>query len=130
MTIYPLTRLATVLALIVTFALSSVAGRARTKYNVPAPASTGHIEYEKRNRVHMNTLEQLVLFLPLLWLSVAVLGDMWAAVIGFVWSAGRIIYARAYYVDPTKRSMGFMLTLLPTVVLLIATIVSIVRSLI
>jgi glutathione S-transferase len=129
MTIFPLTTLATVIALIVYFALGIVVARARGTYNVPAPATTGNVEFEKRNRVHVNTLEQLVLFLPVLWLSLGVLGDLTAAGIGFVWSVGRIVYARSYFGDPTKRSLGFMLTVLPTLVLLIATIVSIVRSL-
>lgn len=129
MTIYPLTTLATVLALIVYFALGIVVARARGTYNVTAPATTGNIEFEKRNRVHMNTLEQLVLFLPLLWLSLGVLGDLSTAIIGMVWSIGRVIYARSYYADPTKRSAGFMLTILPTFTLLIATIVSAVRGL-
>lgn len=129
MTIFPLTTLATVIALIVVFVLGLNAGRARGTWNVPAPAMTGHIEFEKRNRVHINTLEQLVLFLPLLWLSLGVLGDLTTAGIGLVWSIGRIVYARAYYADPAKRSLGFGLTMLPTLALLIATIVSIVRSL-
>jgi glutathione S-transferase len=129
MTIFPLTTLATVIALIVYFVLSLNVGRARTTWNVPAPAMAGHIEFEKRNRVHMNTLEQLVLFLPVLWLSIGVLGDKWTALCGLVWCIGRIVYARAYYADPTKRSAGFGLTMLPTLVLMIATIVSAVRGL-
>jgi uncharacterized MAPEG superfamily protein len=120
---YPLTALATVLAIIVYFALGVVVGRARGTYGVDAPATTGHIEFEKRNRVQLNTLEQIVMLLPLLWLAVGVLGDTWAALAGLVWSLGRIIYARAYYADPAKRSLGFTLTLLPTLVLLVATVI-------
>jgi glutathione S-transferase len=129
MTIYPLTTLVTVLALVLYFVLSLNVGRARGTWNVPAPAMTGHIEFEKRNRVHMNTLEQLVLFLPMLWLSLGVLGDLTAAGIGLVWLIGRIIYARSYYADPAKRSLGFGLTMLPTLVLMIATLVSVARGL-
>ncbi|TFU06635.1 MAPEG family protein [Polymorphobacter arshaanensis] len=125
----PLTTLATVFAILVYFALGMVAGRARSTYGVTAPAMTGHIEFEKRSRVQINTLEQIVIFLPLLWLSLGALGDLWAALVGLVWSAGRIIYARAYYADPAKRSLGFTLTMLPTIVLLVATIWGAVRGL-
>lgn len=126
---YPLTALATVLAIIVYFALGVVVGRARGTYGVAAPATTGHIEFEKRSRVQLNTLEQIVMLLPLLWLAVGVLGDTWAALAGLVWSLGRIIYARAYYADPAKRSLGFMLTLLPSLVLLVAIVIGAVGAL-
>lgn len=120
MTAFPLTVLATVIALIVYIWVFMVAGRARTTYGVAAPAVTGHLEFEKRLRVQMNTLEQLVLFLPALWLAAPVLGDMIAAGIGAVWSLGRILYATAYYRDPKTRSLGFMLTFSPSAVLLVA----------
>ena len=128
-TLYPLTTLATVLAVIVYFALGMVVGKARATDGVAAPAMTGHVEFEKRSRVQINTLEQIVMFLPMLWLAVAVLGDLWTALAGLVWSVGRIIYARAYYADPAKRSLGFTLTLLPTLVLLVATIWGAMRGL-
>ncbi len=128
-TLYPLTTLATALAVIVYFALGAVVGKARATFGVAAPAMIGHVEFEKRSRVQINTLEQIVIFLPLLWLALAVLGDQWTALAGLVWSVGRIIYARAYYTDPAKRSLGFMLTLLPTLVLLVATVMGAVRGL-
>ncbi|MGL4541118.1 MAG: MAPEG family protein [Polymorphobacter sp.] len=126
---YPLTSLATILALLVYFGLGAVVGKARGTYGVAAPAMTGHVEFEKRSRVQINTLEQIVIFLPLLWLALAVLGDHWAALAGLIWSVGRIVYARAYYADPTKRSFGFTLTLLPMVVLLVAAVMGAVRGL-
>jgi glutathione S-transferase len=126
---FPLTTLATVIALLVYFMLGLNVGRARGTYNVPAPLMSGHVEFEKRSRVQINTLEQLAIFLPLLWLSLGVLNDHWAALAGLIWSVGRIVYARAYYADPTKRSLGFLLTQLPAIVLLVATIMGAVRGL-
>jgi glutathione S-transferase len=117
---YPLTTLAILVALLVYFGLTAVVGQARAKYNCPAPASGGHPEFDKRYRVQMNTLEQLALFLPAVWLAAPVLGDAIAAGLAALWSLGRIVYARSYYADPTTRSAGFMLTLLPTLVLIIA----------
>ena len=117
---YPLTVLASGAALIIYIAVFMIAGRARTTYGVAAPAVHGHIEFEKRHRVQMNTLEQLVLFLPALWLAAPVLGDRNTALIGAVWSLGRIVYAAAYVRDPKTRSLGFGLTLVPSLILLVA----------
>lgn len=117
---FPLTILAILLSLLVYFGLSLVVGKARATYDVPAPASAGHPEFDKRNRVHVNTLEQLALFLPAIFLAAPVLGDAITAVLGLVFSIGRLIYARSYYRDPKTRSLGFSLTMLPTLVLIIA----------
>lgn len=115
---YPLTSLAVVLALLVYLVLGFLVGAARGKFNVPAPASSGHPEFDKRYRVHMNTLEQLALFLPAVFLAVPVLGDAVTAAIALVWSLGRIIYARAYFADAAKRGPGFGLTFFPTLILI------------
>ena len=117
---FPLTTLAVLIALLVYFGLGAVVGAARGKFNVPAPQSSGHPEFDKRNRVHMNTLEQLVMFVPAAMFAAPVLGDPTTAVIALVWSVGRLLYARAYYVDPAKRSLGFLLTFAPTLILIIA----------
>ena len=76
LTIYPITTLALVLALIVYFALSVNVGRARATWNVPAPQASGHPEFDKRYRVQMNTLEQLALFVPGVIVGAPVLGDL------------------------------------------------------
>ena len=126
---FPLTTLAILVALLVYFGLGAVVGAARGKFNVPAPQSSGHPEFDKRNRVHMNTLEQLVMFVPAAMFAAPVLGDPITAVIALVWSMGRLLYARAYYVDPAKRSLGFLLTFLPTIILIGAAAWGAIRSL-
>ncbi len=120
LTIYPITTLALVLALIVYFALSVNVGRARATWNVPAPQASGHPEFDKRYRVQMNTLEQLALFVPGVIVGAPVLGDLVAGGLALLWSLGRIVFASAYYKDPAKRGPGFGLTLLPSLVLLLA----------
>jgi len=117
---FPLTTLALVVALFVYFGLAANVGRARAAFGVPAPQSSGHPEFDKRYRVQMNTVEQLVLFVPALIVGTPVLGDMAAAGLAATWSVGRIIFARAYYADPAKRGPGFGLTILPSFVLLLA----------
>lgn len=111
------TALITIVALVFTFVLSGRVGGLRIKTGVAAPAITGHPEFERAFRVHYNTIEQLVLFLPLLWLSTQVVGDVWAAAIGLVWIIGRVLYANTYMKDPDKRGPGMIMTVLATGVL-------------
>lgn len=85
-------------------------GRARGKYNVPAPAITGHPIFERHNRVHQNTLENLIIFLPGLWLFAVYVSAPIAAILGLVFIVGRAIYAQRYVEDPPKRSLGVMLS--------------------
>lgn len=126
---FPLTTLAILVALLIYFGLGAVVGAARGKFGVPAPQSSGHPEFDKRNRVHMNTLEQLVIFVPAAMFAAPVIGDPITATIALVWSVGRLLYARSYYADPAKRSLGFMLTMLPTLILIIAAGYGAVRAL-
>ena len=66
-------------------ALAGNVGRARGKYGVRAPATTGHPAFERAFRVQMNTVESAVIFLPMLWLFAAFVSGVWAAALGAVW---------------------------------------------
>ena len=99
-----------------------VAG-ARGKYGIKAPAVMGHEVFERIYRVQMNTLEQLVVFLPALWLATRYWPAAWIAAIGAIYLVGRMVYRNSYVKDPGSRTAGFALTILPTTVLLLATLV-------
>jgi glutathione S-transferase len=129
MTALPLTTLVTVVAICLYFYMGIRVGLSRTKYNIPAPATTGDPTFERMQRVHMNTLEGMPIFLPVLWLFAAYHSDMIAAALGLVWVVGRIIYMNAYTKDATKRSGGFQIQLLATAVLLVGTVVGAVQAL-
>jgi len=116
---HPLTVLVTVFALIVYVAVTLAVGRARSLHGVKAPAMDGPAEFQRAVRIHMNTLEQIVVFLPALWLFAAAWGDRTAALIGVLWPLARIVYARAYMADPAKRGPGFAVGFLTTGVLLL-----------
>ena len=98
-------------------------GRARLKYGVKAPAISGNAEFERVFRVQMNTLEQLVCFLPALFLAATYWSPVFAALVGIVYLVGRLIYRQSYITDPSKRALGFLLTIVPTFVLLIAALI-------
>jgi len=71
------------------FAVAWNVGRARGKYKVKAPATTGDPAFERAFRVQMNTLESAVAFLPVLWLFAAFVSGLWSAALGAVWLAAR-----------------------------------------
>jgi len=120
----------TVLALLEFWWFGMLVGRARTKYGIAAPAMSGNELFERQFRVHMNTLEQLMVFLPALWLFAHYLNPIWAAALGAVFIVGRAIYATSYVRDPKSRSLGFALSALPTVFLLIGVLWGAVRAII
>jgi len=62
-----LVALVAVVALIQVLAFQWRVGMGRNKFNVPGPATTGPETWERYNRVHLNTVENLVVLLPLLW---------------------------------------------------------------
>src|SRR5262245_54994057 len=117
MAAFPYTELVMGLALLVYFWTSIKVGGARAAFKVPAPATDGPPEFQRVFRVQMNTLEQLVLFVPALWLFATCWGDLYAAIAGVVWPIGRIVYARGYYAAAEKRSLGFLIAFLSTAVL-------------
>ena len=99
----------TVLALLFYLLTTMICGRNRAKHKIAAPAITGHEKYERAYRVQMNTLEHMVFFLPSMWLYAWSVSANWAASIGLLWVVGRILFALAYYRDPTKRRQGWSL---------------------
>jgi uncharacterized membrane protein YecN with MAPEG domain len=114
-----LTVIVTVLALVIFIVTAMRVGGARSKHGVAAPATTGHEVFERHFRVQMNTLEQLVLFLPALWMWGIYWGELWSTILGAIWIVGRIIYMVSYVAEPKRRSAGFALTFLPSLILLI-----------
>jgi hypothetical protein len=100
---------------------------ARGKYGIAAPATTGNAIFERYFRVQQNTLEQLITFIPALLLFGRYISPFWAAGLGAVYLIGREIYAAAYVKDPAKRSLGFALTVLPTLILLAGGLLGAVR---
>ena len=97
-------------------------GKARVNSGIKAPAMTGHDGFERMYRVQMNTLETLVAFLPALLLAGNYWSSMWVAALGAIYIVGRFIYWRSYVNDPASRGLGFMLSMLPTVILTILAI--------
>lgn len=98
---------------------TTLVGRARGRYDVKAPAVTGHEGFERVYRVQMNTLELMVALLPSLFVAARFWPAEWVAGIGAVYLVGRLIYWRAYVAAPAGRGLGFGLSMLPVLALLL-----------
>jgi glutathione S-transferase len=116
------------LAIFQYFFFAIMVGRARVKYRINAPATTGHEMFDKAYRIQMNTLELLIGFLPALFMASVYWSNTYIALIGAVYIVGRFVYQKSYLVDPKKRALGFILSILPTFILLLASIVGAMMS--
>jgi glutathione S-transferase len=117
------------LALLEYMVMGGLVGFARTKYRVAAPATTGHPDFERTNRVHVNTLENLIIFIPSVWIFGAYVSARWAAVLGFSFVVARAVYAIGYLRAAEKRSIGASVTGLIEAVLVVGCLVGLARAL-
>jgi len=125
-----LTSLVTCLALLVYVWNFTAVGQARKKHNIMAPAVTGDPDFERVYRVQLNMVEQLILFLPALWIFSSTVSPFWGAVIGAVWVAGRVLYSLSYYSAADKRGPGFMISIVAAGILLIGGLIGTLRFLV
>ena len=120
----------TVLALLQFTWFGFQVGSLRAKYEIKAPAMFGQSDFDRMYRVHYNTMEQLVVFLPALWLYAHMVNPLWGAGFGVVYLLGRFIYRAAYLKDPSGRGLGFSMTFIPASIMLIWVLVKAVMTLI
>ena len=99
-------QLVILLALLEFLLFGLAVGRARTRYKVPAPATGGHEVFERYFRAHMNTLEQLVVFLPSIWLFAHYINAWIAVTLGALFIIGRGLYFRATCSRPRRGTPG------------------------
>lgn len=118
------------LALLEYLAFSLRVGLARGKYDIEAPATSGHPIFERHYRVQMNTVEQLVVFLPALWIFGTLGSPTIAAALGLAFVIGRALYGVSYVADPSKRTAGFLIGYLANVALVLGAIGSAVAKLV
>lgn len=115
----------TLLALLEYSIFGVLTGRARGKYGIKAPATSGNVEFEKYFRVHQNTLEAMIVFIPALWLFARFASVKIGVALGLVYLIARIIYARGYLADPEKRAPGAAITFGVNVLLVLGALIGI-----
>ncbi len=124
----PYVNIVTALALLQLLVFGFRVSSARERFGIKAPATSGHETFERLARVHMNTLEMLVAFLPGLYLFSTYFNPLIASALGVLYLVGREVYAASYAKEPGKRGSGFVLSFLPTVVLIIGGLVGAIRA--
>jgi len=124
-----LVHLVMMLALLEFLGFGWAVGRARDRYNVPAPATSGNEQFERYFRVQMNTLEQLVIFVPAILLFAQYVSGYLAAALGVLFIVGRAVYFRGYVQAAEGRHVGFLLSGIPNIVLLFGGLVGALHAL-
>ena len=102
----------TLLIVLQLFANGLMVGRARGRYGIKAPATSGHEAFERVFRVQMNTQESALMVLPTLWVAAWYGNPDFAAIAGVAWVLARVWYALAYSRDASKRGPAFSLSML------------------
>jgi uncharacterized MAPEG superfamily protein len=125
-----LTAAVTILAIFFYFFTAFRVGNLRGSLGIKAPATIGHPTFERAYRVQLNTLEQMGMFLPALWLTAFYpIPIAWIApLIGLVWVVSRVLYLIAYMKNPETRLIGAALSGLTSLVLLILAAAGIARA--
>ncbi|AQA16884.1 hypothetical protein BST95_00275 [Halioglobus japonicus] len=108
----------TILMLVQYTAYMLLCGFARGE-NVVAPATSGDEKFERAFRVQMNTLEQMAVTLPAMWVCAYFFSPLWAAGLGVMFMVGRLLYRNAYMKDPATRGPGMGIGFLANVGLMV-----------
>ena len=104
----------------------AMTGKARDELGIKAPATTGDEIFERILRVQLNTLEQLMITLPAMWLCAHYFSTSFAGIMGLVFFASRVLYRTAYIADPSTRSTGAIMGFLANILLLICAAVGVI----
>ena len=118
----------TVLAVFQVFSFAYLVGKQRAKHGVKAPAITGEAEFERAFRIHQNTVEQMVIFIPAVWLFGYYVHALIGAGLGLVFVISRFIYRKSYLNDPTSRTAGFGIGALTMMILLFGGLIGAILS--
>lgn len=103
--------------------------RMRGKHRIEAPATTGHPAFERAFRVQMNELENLVAFLPAMWIFAWFGNPRLAGIAAAVYIVGRVVYAIGYWTEAGKRHVGYLIASITLLVTWVAALVSVVPRL-
>lgn len=103
-------------------------GSARKAYKIKPPHCDGPEEFLRIFRVQQNTLEQIVFFLPLLWVSAIYFNPLFATVLGVIWLGARIAYVLGYSASADKRMLPFIIGMIVCVLLFIGALYGVINA--
>lgn len=111
------------------FIFMMLVGNARQKTKIFPPAMSGDPFLEANLRVQQNTLEQIIVVVPAMWICSYYLSELFAVAMGGVFLIGRIMFCMGYRKAPEKRTAGFLIGWLATAALILAACCGVVSSL-
>src|ERR1700679_1544586 len=102
----------TLLAIVPYLAMGAGVAILRGRLGMQAPATTAPPQFERSYRVHLNTAEQYVAFLPLLGTATLTFHAYYwlPAAFGVAFLLARLFYMRLYMSAPETRIRGAFLT--------------------
>lgn len=119
----------TLLAILITIGFAILVARTRRATGIEPPAMGGNPRLERALRVHGNTVEGFIVFIPALWLATLYFQGWIAPLLGFVWCLGRIIFAVGYMASTEKRHIGFGISILSVLALVVLAAIGVTHTL-
>jgi uncharacterized membrane protein YecN with MAPEG domain len=119
----------TLIAILIATGISIIVARVRLATGILPPAMSGNPRLERALRVQGNTVESFILFVPALWLATLYFQGWAPPVIGLIWCLGRIMFAIGYMEAAEKRHLGFRISMLSMLALVILAAIGIVQGL-
>ncbi|HVZ27941.1 MAG TPA: MAPEG family protein [Rhizomicrobium sp.] len=120
----------TLLAILIAIGFAILVARTRRATGIQPPAMSGDPRLERALRVQGNTVEGFIVFVPALWLATLYFQGWVPPVIGLIWCLGRIVFAVGYMQAAEKRHIGFTISILSVLALVILAGIGVVQSLI
>lgn len=114
-----LVALVTLLLIIEYIFFTAMVGKARVQGSIEAPAMTGDETFERASRVQGNTLEQLIITIPAMWICGTYFRVDVAAIMGLIFLVARLLYRSAYMSEPGKRGPGMGIGFLANIILVL-----------
>ncbi len=122
--------LVVLLAILQFLFFAAMVGKARGTYSIKAPATTGNEMFERYYRVQQNTLEQLIIFIPSIYLFALYMHAPAAAAIGVFFLLGRLVYYKSYIKDPATRGPGMVTGFLACVILILGALTGVIMKMV
>ena len=123
-----LTGLVTLLAILIAIGTAILVSRTRPPVGIFPPAMGGDPRLERALRVQGNTMEGFIVFLPALWLAALYFQGWVPPAIGLIWCLGRVLFAIGYMIEPKKRAVGFGLSILSVLALVVLAAIGMVHA--
>ena len=91
--------LITIITLFIYQILSLNVSRSRFQNKIPAPITVGNLNFERAYRTHLNFLENMVIFLPLVWICSSFGNNIFYLLSCVFWIIGRVVFSISYIKD-------------------------------